>query len=182
MKDISNCADENNEQLIPDDFLILSPETENINENILNAYDKNDYRHLTLSKEFNNKELVMNLQKEASKLEVSDYAKNYIKRMNAILTGDLSYDPKREFSTNTNAKVNPIFQRGDIDNYARKTLKMDRAGTNRQITGIYGRSNETITITVKKGAPNDPMPSIRFSQFLGSINSLLILFICCFNF
>ena len=172
LKDISNCADENNEQLIPDDFLILSPETENINENILNAYDKSDYRQLTLSKEFNNKELVMNLQKEASKLEVSDYAKNYIKRMNAILTGDLTYDPKREFSTNTNSKVNPIFQRGDIDNYARKTLKMDWAGTNRQITGIYGRSNETITITVKKGAPNDPMPSIRCSQFLGSSNFL----------
>ena len=34
------------------------------------------------------------------------------------------------------------------------------------------KGSKTITITVKKGAPNDPMPSIRCSQFLGSTNFL----------
>ena len=136
------------------DFLILSPETKNINENILNAYDKNDYRRLTLSKEFNNEETILNLEKESNELEVSDNVRNYIKRMKAVFTGSLTYDPKREFSTNLNSNVNPLFQRGDIYSYAHENLKMCWAGTNRQATGIYGRSNETITITIKKGNKN----------------------------
>ena len=62
--DSSNCSNINLEQLGQNNFLFLSPETRNINENILNAYDKNDYRRLTLSKEFNNEETIMNLEKE----------------------------------------------------------------------------------------------------------------------
>ena len=46
----SSCSNENEEKVKQNDFLILSPETKNINENILNSYDKNDYRRLTLSK------------------------------------------------------------------------------------------------------------------------------------
>ena len=163
----SNCSKENLEKVESNDFLILSPETTNINENILNAYDKNDYRRLTLSKEFNNEEIIMNLEKESNELEVSDNVKNYIKRMKAVFTGSLTYDPKREFSTSLKLDVNPLFQRGDIASYGQKTLKMWWAGTNRQSTGIYGRSNETITITVKRGNKNDPLPSIVCSQYLG---------------
>jgi len=37
-----SCSNENGEKVEQNDFLILSPETKNINENILNAYDKND--------------------------------------------------------------------------------------------------------------------------------------------
>ena len=168
----SSCSNENEEKVEQNDFLILSPETKNINENILNAYDKNDYRRLTLSKEFNNAEIIMNLEKESNELEISDNAKNYIKRMKAVFTGSLTYDPKREFSTSLNLNVNPLFQRGDIASYAQKTLKMCWAGTNRQPTGIYGRSNETITITVKRGNKNDPLPSIRCSQYLGTFSFL----------
>ena len=62
--DNSSCSNENGEKVGQNDFLILSPETKNINENILNAYDKNDYRRLTLSNEFNNEEIIMNLEKE----------------------------------------------------------------------------------------------------------------------
>ena len=80
--------------------------------------------------------------------------------MKSVFTGSLAYEPKREFSTSLNLNVNPLFQRGDIASYAQKTLKMHWVGTNRQVTGIYGRSNETITITVKRGNKNDPLPSI----------------------
>jgi len=163
----STCPNENGEKVGQNDFLILSPETKNINENILNAYDKNDYRRLTLSKEFNNEEIIMNLEKESNELEISDNAKNYIQRMKAVFTGSLTYDPKREFSTSLNLDVNPLYQRGDIATYAQKTLKMFWAGTNRQPTGIYGRANETITITLKRGNKNDPLPSIVCSQYLG---------------
>ena len=164
----SGCSNKNGEKIGKNDFLILSPETANINENILNAYDKSDYRRLTLSKEFNNEETIISLEKEENKLEVSDNAKNYIKRMKSVFTGSLTYDPKREFSTNLNLNVNPLYQRGDIVSYAQKTLKMTFAGTNRQPTGIYGRSNETITITVKRGNKNDPLPNIICSQYMGA--------------
>ena len=164
----SGCSNKNGEKIGKNDFLILSPETANINENILNAYDKSDYRRLTLSKEFNNEETIISLEKEANKLEVSDNAKNYIKRMKSVFTGSLTYDPKREFSTSLKLNVNPLYQRGDIVSYAQKTLKMTFAGTNRQPTGIYGRSNETITITVKRGNKNDPLPNIICSQYMGA--------------
>ena len=170
--DLFNCSNKNIEQLVQNKFLFLSPETKNINEKILNAYDKSDYRRLTLSKEFNNEEIIMNLEKESNELEVSDNVKNYIKRMKAVFKGSLTYDPKREFSTNLKAKANPLYQRGDIASYSRKTLKMSCVGTNRQVTGIYGRSNETITITVKRGKKNDPLPSIVCSQFFGNSSFL----------
>ena len=92
--------------------------------------------------------------------------------MKAVFTGSLSYAPKREFSTNLNLKVNLIYQRGDIASYGQKALKMWFAGTNRQVTGIYGRANETITITVKRGNKNEPLPSIVCSQYLGAIKFL----------
>ena len=72
----STCSNENGEKVGQNDFLILSPETKNINEKILNAYEKIDYKRLTLSKDFNNEEIIMNLEKESNELEVSDDAKN----------------------------------------------------------------------------------------------------------
>ena len=157
----------NSEKIEEENIFLLSQETEYLNENIINAFDKKDYRMLTLSDEFNNKDLIKNLEMETEKYEVSDYAKNYIKRIKLVYDGEISYDPRREFTTNPKAEVNIIHQRGDIDKYAKQTLKMTFAGTNRQSTGIYGRSNETITVYVKKGDEKDPLPSIRFTQYIG---------------
>ena len=44
---------------------------------------------------------------------------------------------------------------------------MTWTGTNRQSTGIYGISNQTITVFVKKGNTNDPLPSLRIMQHIG---------------
>ena len=151
----------------PEDISILSPETEYLNENIIKAFDKSDYRKLILSKEFDKKEVIENIEKESKKYELSDYANNYINRIKAVYTGDISYDPRREFTTNPKGDVNIINQKGNIDRYARNNLKMTYAGTNRQSMGIYARSNETITIHVKKGNEKDPLPSIRFTQYIG---------------
>jgi hypothetical protein len=77
--------------------------------------------------------------------------KKYIGRINSIYNGTLKYDSKREFSTDPKSKVNIIYQRGNIEKYARDILRLNTAGTNRQAMGIYGRSNEEITVYVKIG-------------------------------
>ena len=43
---------------------------------------------------------------------------------------------------------------------------MKRGRTNRQPTGIYAFSNDIITIIVDSN-DNDPLPSIRFTQYIG---------------
>ena len=43
---------------------------------------------------------------------------------------------------------------------------MWRGGTNRQITGIYAKSNETITFYVSY-EKNDRLPCFRFTQYIG---------------
>ena len=93
--------------------------------------------------------------------------KKYIERITSIYNGTLKYDPKREFSTDPKSNVNVIYQRGNIEKYARDILKLNTAGTNRQVTGIYGRSNEEITVYVKVGNSKDPLPSIVSTQFIG---------------
>ena len=150
-----------------EDIFILFPETEIFNENILNAFDKTDYRKLTLSEEFNKKEIITNLENESKKYELSDYANNYIKRIKSVYLGDISYDPRREFTTNPNENSNYIYQRGNIDEYARKTLRMAYAGTNRQSTGIFARANETIIVHVENNQGEKNLPSIQCTQFNG---------------
>ena len=89
------------------------------------------------------------------------------KRIKSIINGEIKYQQKREFTTNQYAKNNKIYQRGNTVQYSKSILKMAYGGTDRQITGIYGFPNETINIFVEC-EDNDPLPSIRFSQFLGS--------------
>ena len=149
------------------DIEILQPESEKINSNIMNIFDKKDYRMLTLSKEFNKKEFITNLESESKRYKLSDYSKRFIERIKSVYYGDATYDPRREFTTNKNSASNILYQRGNVDQYARSTLRMTFAGTNRQSTGIYAKSNETITIFAQKGNPNDPLPSIRCTQHLG---------------
>ena len=152
-----------------EEIIFLSSETKIFNENIINVFDKKDYRMLTISKEYNKKEFITNLENESKKYKLSDYADFYINRIKSVYTGAISYDPKREFTTNKSGggESNILYQRGDVEQYASNTLKMVFPSTNRQSTGIYGRSNETITVFVKKGNTKDPLPSLRVMQHLG---------------
>ena len=155
------------------EIMFLFPETQNLNSTLLNIYDKNDYRQLTLSQSFKNYKNQNSLNSDLVKYGYNDNMNNYIKRFIAILKGELKYDPKREFTTSEDTnKANSIDQRGDVQNYARNILKMAWAGTNRQSTGIYGRANEKITIYAKTSKENDPLPQIQFSQYLGRRNWL----------
>lgn len=145
---------------------LLIPETENINENMINAFS--DYNYLTLTKEFNDEDFIKQLKKELKTLDFSFYPRKYIERIEAVFNGTITFNPKREFTTNPkNKESNIIYQRGDIYMYARNKLLISRAGFNRQITGIFGRSNETVTIYVDVENDTIPLPCVQFSQFEG---------------
>ena len=92
----------------------------------------------------------------------NDYMREYLDRIGELARGRLNYDPFREFSTKSEDNIRLIHQRDDIEKYARNTLKMAHAGTNRQSMGIYGRSNEKINFYVKASKSTDPLPKIRF--------------------
>ena len=148
------------------EIILLAPESQNINENIFEAFDKNDYRELTLSKEYQNEEKINLLKEEIKNYEFSENIKRYVEKIIGISNGSIVYDPKREFTTNQNSKINKLYQRGDVDRYSKNVLKMWRGGTNRQITGIFGKSNETIIfhVSYEKG---DRLPCFRFTQYVG---------------
>ena len=145
---------------------LLIPETENINKNMINAFT--DYNRLTLSKEFQDEDLIKTIKKELKTLDFALYPKKYIARIEAVFNGSKTFSAKREFTTNPKNNVsNIIRQRGDIYAYARNKLLMSRAGFNRQVTGIYGVSNKTITVYVSADNSSTPLPCLQFSQFAG---------------
>ena len=148
------------------EIILLAPESPNINENIFKAFDKSDYRELTLTKEYQNEEIINLLKEEIKNYTFSDNIKRHVERIIGISNGSIVYEPKREFSTNQNIKINKLYQRGDVESYSKDVLKMWRGGTNRQITGIYAKSNETITfyVSYKK---DDRLPCLRFTQYIG---------------
>ena len=154
------------------EIIFLYPETSNINNTIVNAFDKNDYKELTLDKNFNKND-INNMIKDLSLYGYNSYMKNRIQRILDILNGVLTYNSKREFSTVLNSGIGNIYQRGDIEKYARNVLKMQWAGTNRQGTGIYGLANENITVYVKATKSTDPLPQIQFSQYIGKSGNWL---------
>ena len=149
------------------ELTLLFPEGTNVNSNILNVYDKSDYRQLTLLDKYKTKTMIDSFNSELKQYGYNENTTKYIGRINSIYNGTLKYDPKREFSTDPKSNVNVIYQRGDIETYARDILRLSTAGTNRQVTGIYGRSNEEITVYVKVGNSKDPLPSIVSTQFIG---------------
>ena len=163
----SYCSSFYNKRASAAEIKLLIPETENINENIINAFS--DYNRFTLTKEFNDRNFINQLKNELKILDFSFYPRKFIERIEGVFNGSIIFDPKREFTTNPkNTISNIIHQRGNIYNYARNQLLFSRAGLNRQITGIYGRTNDSITIYVwAENSTNTPLPSIQFTQFAG---------------
>ena len=148
------------------------PENEFLNETILNIFSSDDYRFMTLNPEFNSKELIEKImQNNEHLLNFNTELKNYLERAKLASSGALKFDSKREFTTNQSKAINVIKQRGNIQSYTRNTLKMAMAGTNRQSLGIFTLANETINIYVHS-EKNDPLPKLRFSQYIGNTNFL----------
>ena len=124
-----------------------------------------DYRWTQLKSEYKNIDMLHDM-----KTQLSGYI-NYdtefgprIERALALMEGTAQYDSNREFATN-DTNLRKITQYGNIINYARRTLKMDYAGTNKQPTGIYQNAGQTITVWVD--APDGvPLPGIDVAQYL----------------
>ena len=144
------------------EILLLLPENEYINNLLFNVF--NDYSQLSIASEYNDINIIEDIEEKIRDyLDISEYLSNYLNKIKNIINGKIGYEPRREFTTNKSAKMNIINQYGDVASYSTTILKMANGGTNKQPTGIYGFSNEIITVYVEANI-DDPLPFIRFSQ------------------
>ncbi len=141
------------------EIIFLQPEVEGINSLFAN------YSQTELTEDFNSESAINDLENTLrGNINFDTGFKPMLERAKKILTGEVTFQETREFSTQQNAK-NKIHQRGDIASYCRTTLKMRYMGTNRQITGIFGRSGQEINVYVEAENSDAPLPKIQFSQF-----------------
>ena len=160
--------EEYNDSIFACEIILLYPENEYLDKLIFDVFEESDYAFLKLNKQYNNIMIINDLIEELKEIyDNSDYIQNLFKRIKSIINGEIKFEQNREFSTNQNAKKNIIYQRGNTVQYSKTILKMSWGGTDRKITGIYGFPNEIINIYVE-WEDNEPLPSVRFSQFLGS--------------
>ena len=145
----------------------LYPETDYLSHAIVYAFDKSDYKQMTLSSSYKNFKKAEELTKGLKQYGYNEDMNDHVNRIVSIINGALKYDPRREFSTRTDDGMVHILQRGDIENHARQYLKMKWVGTNRQSMGIYGRAKEKLTIYVKAEKSTDPLPKIICTQYIG---------------
>ena len=149
------------------EIILLYPENQYLDELLYNVLDLNDYTNLNLKSKYKYIYLIDDLIEKIKDIyDSSDFLQSLYKRIELILSGKLKYEAKREFTTDQSKKNNVIHQWGNTFSYSKSVLKMSWAGTDRQCTGIYGFPNEKINIYVDC-EEKDPIPSIRFSQFLG---------------
>ena len=150
------------------EIILLLTENEYINNLLFNIF--NDYSQLSIVSEYNDINIIEDIEEKIRDyLDISEYLSNYLNKIKNIINGKIGYEPRREFTTNKSAKMNIINQYGDVASYSTTILKMANGGTNKQPTGIYGFSNEIITVYVEANI-DDPLPFIRFSQYIGHKN------------
>lgn len=130
-----------------------------------------DYCQTTLNTNCNTYEKVCELEKKLQTNPNFSNSSEYITRAKMVALNYITYDKNNEFCTG-NDKNNVINRYGDIAKYCRQNLQMSSFGTNRQVTGILSYAGDKVTIYVD-ALPSDPLPSIRFSQHMGSWRSWL---------
>lgn len=150
------------------EFIFFKPE-EQILQTARNIFT--DYKNSVIASEYNSLSAIDSLEQEIKTLDyVPNKVLSYIQRAKDILNGDLTFDTKyREFSTDINTKGKYIKQVGNISDYAKYDLDMAYQGTDRQVTGIYAKPDETLTIYVKAKSTNS-LPQIVFTQHQGNWN------------
>ena len=95
-----------------------------------------------------------------------------VERLQRILDGDASYDPRLEVSNEATTPAESRSSRaltrvGDVASYARNTLKFSNGATNRQVTGVWYPSGETVHIWVHRESADDPLPKVHWAQPYG---------------
>lgn len=148
------------------EFIFLKPE-QDVLQTARNLFT--DYKKSVIVSDYNSLSAINKLEQEINKLSfVPSKVSSDIQRAKDILNGNLTFDTKyREFSTDKETKGKYIKQVGNVWDYGRYDLDMTWQGTNRQVTGIYAKPNETITIYVDANS-TDPLPQIVFTQHQGS--------------
>ena len=155
------------------EIMLLVPENQFANKLLFEVFNINDYSKLFINKEYNDLNAIDELDEQLKEyIDIYDNVKELINRAKDIINDKLKCEPRREFTTNQTAKINILNQYGDVNYYTKNTLKMSRGGSNRQSTGIYVYSDDIITIYVEANN-GDPLPSIRFSQYIGCYNNWL---------
>ena len=172
----ANLEDSDTKVIFPaaSEIIFLSPENKYI-EQLLDIFMPNDYRHLLIRPEiYNDYDAINKLETQINIDDrMSEAIEEIIKRLKKIKNKELQFDSRREFTTNQTADKNIIHQYGDVASYSNKILKMKRGGTDRQTTGIFGFSNESITIYVDAKDDEINLPSISFSQYRGNTSNWL---------
>lgn len=147
------------------EICFLQPDNSSVNK-VLDLFD--DYAQYSVKNEY--KSSLSELRSGVSSLINYESAlKPLLGRADAIVSGKLKKDSRREVSTDKNA-ANVITQYGDLRSYAGNTLKMSSFGINRQVLGVGGLTGDTITIYVEAEA-GDPLPTIAFTQVKGDWRS-----------
>lgn len=131
-----------------------------------------DYARYQINEQYDSLEKLEQLRTLAQQnAKYEGLYKGLIDRAEAILNGQLQFNPDFELSTSPTAR-HPIAQHGDVVAYAQGTLKFSSFGTNRQPTGVAAYGGTTVTIYVE-AEEDDPLPRIRFSQAYGYWSSWL---------
>lgn len=145
------------------EIIFLQPDDGSLNE-MNNLFS--DYACTKLNQKYNSYNKINELEEKIKEKDIYSEVSSVFERARNIIDGSLSFDSKREFSTDQSAK-NVIAQDGDLAGYCRNTLLNSSFGTNRQVTGILSNAGEVVTIYVDADE-SDPLPKIRFSQHVGS--------------
>lgn len=149
------------------EIVFLQPENGAIKE-IENLFT--DYNQLTLKSGINAAK-IESLRQQIKDLPNNEVLSDSLDRAELVLNNKISYDPRREMTTDPNGN-NVIAQHGNVADYARKTLKMTWYTTNRQPTGISLNAGQTLDIYVTGDeADKDKLPRIRTTQFWGHWSS-----------
>ena len=143
----------------------LQPDNASANK-VIDLFD--DYAQLSVKNEYKN-QLSAIRNSVSGLISYESALKPLLDRADAIVSGSIAKDPRREFSTNPKAE-NVITRYGDLRAYAGGTLKMSQFGINRQVLGIGGLTGDTITIYVE-AEDGDPLPSVAFNQVNGEWRS-----------
>lgn len=142
------------------EIICLQPESENEYEDFSSLLN---YNYTSVNEKFNTLEKLNNFENLLkTNVNYDSLLKPKIVRAREILLGNIVFDARREFSTDSNSQ-NTIAQNGNIVSYIRNTLKMTSFGTNRQVTGICVRASEVLTIYVDADE-DDVLPQICFTQ------------------
>lgn len=152
------------------EIVFLQPETE---ETVATDSLFSDYNQFTLNEKYNSMEAIEALDESLKgNVNYKLYYKSIIERAKKIVSGELKYSAKNEFSTvPSNSEITKINQYGGLRSYAQNTLRLNWFGIDRQTTGFYGRTGDVLRIYVDADEDEICLPTLNITQHYGTANT-----------